>query len=88
LEKVTSAGQCNAGSDVPIGEDWGATLGQFVGQSAGCPGGLWGDGSCHASAAECDEGDVSLGVGVGGCNQGDGKDGRGGVQLVISLIKL
>jgi len=46
--------------------------GWFAGKSAGCPGGFWGDISCHALAAECNEGDVILGVGGGGCDEGDG----------------
>ena len=61
-------------------------LGWFEGQSAGCPRGLWSDGGCDASAAECDEGDVSVGVRGGGCDEGDGKDvGSRGVCLVIKM---
>ena len=51
-----------------------------MGESIGCSGGFWGDGSCHALTAECDEGDVSLGVRGGGHDEGDGENGgRGGV---------
>ena len=69
-------------------EDQGTETGWVAGQSTGWPGGLWGDGSCHASA-ECDVRDVSLGVRGGGCDEGDGKDGgRNGVQLVINFDNL
>ena len=81
---MTPAGPCHAGSDAMADENQGVVTGWVAGQSTGCPGGFWGDGSCDASAEECDEGDVSVGVRGRRHAEGDGGYvGRGGVCLVI-----
>ena len=43
-----------------------------------------GDSCCNAVAAGGNEGGVGLGVGGGGCNEGDGKEG--GRRLLIDRL--
>ena len=49
----------------------------------GCSGGVNSHGGCDASAARGNVRGVSLGVGSGGCNEGDGEEGgRRRIRLV------
>jgi len=73
--------QTNAGFD----EGWGMAARWLAWQSAGCPGVIGDNGGSHAlaSGSRGNVRVVSLGVGCGGCDEGDGEgDGRGGIVLV------
>src|SRR5882724_10979146 len=73
--QATLVRHCSPQLDMRFDEGQGTMTGWFVGKSAGGPRGFWGDGNCHALEVWCNEGDVGLGVGGGGCDEGDCKEG-------------
>ena len=74
------------GSDAWVAPDRGTMAGYFVRGPDGHARGLWWYGGSDALAAGVNERGISVGVGSGGCDQGDGKEcGRGGIGLVDRL---
>src|SRR5882724_10267936 len=72
-----------SGSDVWVAQGGGMVVGYLASGPDGCTRGLSGYGCSNAQAAGCNEGSVSVGVGSGGHNEGDGKEGgRGRIGLV------